>query len=451
MKFTIRKKIILSFLIVSLIFAAASTISLFNIVKTNNTYNFLFENVAELRILAQRFETEVQRQSSSLRGYLLTDDTSLLNTYEESSELVNVLLEQGKELNTFEEGQLQLESIAGLHEAYARGAEQVLNLVPENKELAITLANQNITRIGTEMEYQANELANSLELILHDSKSNIEQNATIIIILVIISSIFAFVFAIGTGIIASRLIARPIVMLTNLAKQVSEGNLNVEPIKIKSRDEIYELNHSFNTMTKNLIEIISSIAESSEQVSSSSEQLQASANETSKSTDQINLTIQSLAAGAEKQVGSASHADEIANEISNDMKKIVSSVQIVTKSTEVTEAKSINGVKVINKTVDQMKKVNEQTESISTTIQQLETRSKEIGTIVSIISNISDQTNLLSLNAAIEAARAGEEGKGFSVVAEEVRKLAVQSSESANQIGVLIGEIQRDIEKSANS
>lgn len=98
-----------------------------------------------------------------------------------------------------------------------------------------------------------------------------------------------------------------------------------------------------------------------------------------------------------------------------------------------------------------MKKVNEQTESISTTIQQLETRSKEIGTIVSIISNISDQTNLLSLNAAIEAARAGEEGKGFSVVAEEVRKLAVQSSESANQIGVLIGEIQRDIEKSANS
>ena len=110
-----------------------------------------------------------------------------------------------------------------------------------------------------------------------------------------------------------------------------------------------------------------------------------------------------------------------------------------------------NGEKAVQKTKQQVEQINETNLAASEMIFYLGDKSKEIGSIINLISGIADQTNLLALNAAIEAARAGEHGRGFAVVAEEVRKLAEQSNQSANQIRSLINEIQVGIENSVQS
>lgn len=113
--------------------------------------------------------------------------------------------------------------------------------------------------------------------------------------------------------------------------------------------------------------------------------------------------------------------------------------------------KAKDGEVLVQQTVKQIQAINRSVEESGEVIKSLDTRSKEIGNITSVIASISEQTNLLALNAAIEAARAGEHGKGFTVVAEEVRKLAEQSQHSSAQIANLIAEIQEDMKRSNHS
>jgi methyl-accepting chemotaxis protein len=245
-------------------------------------------------------------------------------------------------------------------------------------------------------------------------------------------------------------IIKPLKQLKNQALRVSEGDLTTA-ITVNSKDEIGELGYAFSQMQNNLRTLIQNVETSAEQVAASSEELTASSQQTSAATEQVSVAIQEVASSAEKQTAVIDQNAASLDEIVQGVYTIAQRTETVSQLSNYTTSEAVEGGKAVRETVEQMESISQSVELSNTTIRTLFQRSKEVGTILEVISGIAAQTNLLALNAAIEAARAGEHGKGFSVVAAEVRKLAEQSQVSASQISELIQAIQQDIQESVHT
>ncbi|GMG79867.1 methyl-accepting chemotaxis protein McpB [Bacillus safensis] len=235
--------------------------------------------------------------------------------------------------------------------------------------------------------------------------------------------------------------------LVDFSEKVSEGDLT-ETLETKSKDEIGDLTRSFSKMSESLRDVIRAVQQSVDNVASASEELTASASQTSQATEHITMSIEQFSNGNEAQnekVESSTNQLVAMNEGLQDMSQTSSEVAAV--SLQSTEAAGQGG-RIVESTASQMKHIDTSVQEAEQVMKELEYKSKDITSILNVINGIADQTNLLALNAAIEAARAGESGRGFSVVAEEVRKLAVQSADSAKEIEKLIQEIVLEISKS---
>lgn len=274
------------------------------------------------------------------------------------------------------------------------------------------------------------------------------QRVTLVVLIVCGLILLLLIFI---GWVVSRMVVKPVVMVSEAAKVIAEGNLTVEPLKVKNRDEIGDLAASFNLMVENLRKIILEVGNNAEQVAASSEQLTASAEETSKITEQIVSTVQTVTQGVDNQVEKVEYTHKIVGDMSEDIRKIAENAKEVSTTSMEASEKSSAGKQVIETLVKQMTLINQSVSGLDEIIKGMRDNSKEINQIVKVITEISDQTNLLALNAAIEAARAGEAGKGFSVVADEVRKLAEQTSLSAKQISNLISNVQKETDQAVQS
>ncbi|UPV81161.1 methyl-accepting chemotaxis protein [Bacillus rugosus] len=257
--------------------------------------------------------------------------------------------------------------------------------------------------------------------------------------------------AIIIGIIVMTLIIRsittPLKQLVGSSKRISEGDLT-ETIDIRSKDELGELGKSFNNMASSLRSLIHTIQDSVDNVAASSEELTASAAQTSKATEHITLAIEQFSNGNEKQNENIETAAEHIYQMNDGLTNMAQASEVITDSSVQSTEIASEGGKLVHQTVGQMNVIDKSVKEAVQVVRGLETKSKDITNILRVINGIADQTNLLALNAAIEAARAGEYGRGFSVVAEEVRKLAVQSADSAKEIEGLIIEIVKEINTS---
>lgn len=267
--------------------------------------------------------------------------------------------------------------------------------------------------------------------------------------LIIIIMIFALV-VIAFIVIFANSLTKNIKEVNNLAMAISENDLS-KTIAVNTEDEVGQMVNHLNTMTLNLRNFIMNVSGSVEQLAATSEELTAGSQQTELAADQIALSIQDIANNSEKQEGLMKDSAKMVLNISQGIDQISKNIQDITDSSMNTYKKAESGNVVVGKAINQMEIISGKVDALSNIIELLGKSSNEIGNIILVISQIAEQTNLLALNAAIEAARAGEQGKGFAVVADEVRKLAEQSEKSTSKIGTLVNEIQESIKNALNA
>ncbi|AYD39929.1 methyl-accepting chemotaxis protein [Clostridium fermenticellae] len=275
------------------------------------------------------------------------------------------------------------------------------------------------------------------------SMENVNKTVRMITILIIVLALAAFLIAVFMLTKVSKSITSPLDELVIFAKKIEDGDLNNE-IDIKSEDEIGVLARSFKNMGNGLKDTIASIKENSEKVQVMSNDLNTNAEHMTSAANEVSGAVQEVAEGTTKQSEDLVSISESMERLGEEIQNIFDKLSHVEETSNITKDKADNGKKEINILLKSITDVKDSFEEVVKKINNLDKSVSKVGGITEVINDISEQTNLLALNAAIEASRAGEAGRGFSVVAEEVRTLAEQSQQSTAEIQELIQSISNE-------
>jgi methyl-accepting chemotaxis protein len=236
-------------------------------------------------------------------------------------------------------------------------------------------------------------------------------------------------------------ITKAIRVLRLSSMEVAQGNL-LTRIAIRTKDEMEDVASAFNAMVDAVKETINASKQTAEQVSSTSEKIVSIAESATSANQELAMSMQETVQGAEMQLQGTEESSKAMTEMTIGIQRIAESASIVSDASQESSLSAEDGNNDMGKVVNQMESIQFSVNDTAEMIHRLHAYSLQIGQIAEVIKGISSQTNLLALNASIEAARVGEHGRGFSIVANETRKLAEQSNASAEDIYALLKQIQ---------
>jgi methyl-accepting chemotaxis protein len=303
-------------------------------------------------------------------------------------------------------------------------------------EANITAAPELLDRIGIDLHTVARNAVDTARELQEVQVQRMQEQYQSAVTTLITVTVIAVLVAIIIAWALTRAITRPVNEAVEIANKVASGDLTVD-VRSDRGDEFGQLLAAFGTMVTNLRELIREIDTGATSIASSSEELSTVTNQTSEGvadqqsqTDQVATAMNEMVATVNEVAKSAEAAFQAANHASE---------------------KSGSGEKAVKETLGFVTELSKQSANVMQQLNSLQAETNNIGTVLDVIKSVADQTNLLALNAAIEAARAGEQGRGFAVVADEVRSLAQRTQSSASEIETLIGNLVSSAETSVSS
>ncbi|AMQ05540.1 methyl-accepting chemotaxis protein [Sporosarcina psychrophila] len=451
MKFSVGKKLWSGFLSVLVFMIIVGAMGFWSLTKVNSEYRSILDEQVTKVVLFEKLLSAQYATSTDFRGYLLFGNELFLKNKEKSIETFDLYWGILDKLPQTDAERVLFNELKDSRVNYVETLESAISeLNNSSEEKALSIASDASVFediIVTEINDQINDQNAKTDEINLEIEKLIKQTRILTVGLIAL----AILLSIAIAVVISRSIARPVGKMTAALTEIADGNLAIEPVIIRNKDEIGEMATAFNSMSKDLRAIITNANESAVQLAVQAEELSASSEESLAASEMVAEISEKNLFGSESQVA-------IVNETVLAMGEVVTSINRITEDNEAMLLSSEDVAQLVEEGASLMEDVNGQMTVISSAIGQsaeimngMANYSEEIRRVTSLITDIAEQTNLLALNAAIEAARAGEHGKGFAVVAEEVRKLAEQSKRSAGEIGDMIDRMIGNVAQAVSS
>ncbi|MDF2065802.1 methyl-accepting chemotaxis protein [Bacillus sp. Cr_A10] len=440
MKLTISKKLWFGFSAVLLLLVLISVLSILASSIITDKYQSLLDNNVKKVVLVGQIEVIQKDMATAVLEFVMFGKEDAIGKFDEEiingSAAAKTLIESVKD----EKSLKLLEDLRTQTEALFESNNKIISSKKSNQPFE-QYASQS-TELNDEVLAILAELKEIQIADMEQTRAELNQYQATSNNFVIIITILSVVIALLISYFISKSISKPIQKVTSGLEEIANGNLLVEPIKIKNKDEVGVMATTFNKMSSDLQRIVSSVRDSSMQLAANAEELSASSEESLASSQMVAKSAEGQMAASEEQVKHLESSVNSMMELQQGVGQISQSNEEMLQATDGVKNLVTKGSAVVTDVATQMDTIHTTFNETTEIMKNMAKHSDEIQSITALITDISEQTNLLALNAAIEAARAGEYGKGFAVVAEEVRKLAEQSKNSASEIESMVQLIQ---------
>ncbi len=425
-------KLLGGFILVALIGALVGTVGTVKIREIDEADTVLYEKVTSPLGDVASMSIAFQRVRINLRDLVEAKDDAERQAAQETvlklrKEIADTAEKFGKTVTEPDDLKL-LAEFKESRKVYAGYTDRVVELAGAGKkDEALALLHGDAKKAALNEQEILNRIMETMERQGKTTSDRNSKTADAAAILMIVLVVAGTLIAVTCGVVITRMITAPLKEAVAMADAIGAGDLTVD-ISVKSEDETGQLMSALKKMATDLRSTIGKVADTSTQVASASNQLHA--------------TSEQIATGAEEVASQAGTVATAGEEMSATSADIARNCQMAADGARRASETAQNGAAVVEKTVAVMGQIAAKVQESSKTVESLGERSDQIGAIIGTIEDIADQTNLLALNAAIEAARAGEQGRGFAVVADEVRALAERTTRATREIGDMIKAIQ---------
>lgn len=431
--FKIGPRLMVSFGVILALLILISLTSVMRLSAISDTTQTLIERDVNRVTVASKINSEAQSAAIVLLELLSTesreDRVPLYKTMDEHNKRLNESIAELERLGVNEVAQ-----ITASREAYQAAFTETVELLELSAEYAINEFKSNTRpKLETLLATIAQTVnSQTTEMQAQVTETNDSNNAATTLVVIISVVATALVILLATTVSAS--IVKPLNQIVGMANAIARGDIR-QPSTISGNDELAELNKAFKDMSNGLQQLIRSIQSSSEEICSSSISLK--------------HPVDRVTSGSDQQQSAVGQIESVISDFMMQSETAVSTTQESISQANQAKELSNQGQSLIDKTTREFDTISNTIEQSVELVESLRTHALSVSNMVNSVREIADQTNLLALNAAIEAARAGESGRGFSVVADEVRSLAVRASEATNQIDEVIESIMSGTQSAA--